>query len=80
MLDLSQLQAEIERNEQADSSAIQLMRALAAEVEASKNDPVALQAFVDRLRLSTDALAAAVVTNTPSAPGPTPTPDPTPQP
>jgi hypothetical protein len=66
-LDLSALEAEITRNESVDGSAKALLEALFAEVEASKNDPAAIQAIVDRVRASNDSLSAAVVANTPGA-------------
>lgn len=67
MADLSALQAEVERNGQVDQSAIALLQGLAATIEELKGDPAALQAFVDQLRGSSDALAAAVQANTPAA-------------
>lgn len=70
-LDFSQLEAEVTRDASVNSSAKTLIEQLAAEVEANKNDPAALQAFVDRLRGQNDALATAVAANTPGA---TPTP------
>lgn len=66
-LDFSALEAELTRNDEVDASAKALMEALFAEVEANKGDPVALQALVDRGRAANDALAAAVVANTPAA-------------
>ena len=68
MLDLTALQAEIARDEQVNTSAIALLSSLAAELEASKNDPVAIQALVDSLKANQDSLAAAVAQNTPAAP------------
>lgn len=68
MLDLSKLEAEVARDEQVNSSAAALIGALAAELEASKNDPAAIQALADRLKASQDSLAAAVAANTPAAP------------
>lgn len=68
MLDLTQLEAEVTRDEEVNSSAAILIGRLAAEIEASKNDPVALQALVDRLRSQQDALAAAVAANTTPTP------------
>ena len=65
--DLSALQAEVERNGQVDQSAIVLLNGLAAKIEELKTDPAALQAFADSLKGSSDALAAAVVANTPAA-------------
>lgn len=67
MLDLSALEAEVTRNESVDGSAKTLLEQLFAEVEAHKNDPVAIQALVDRVRAANDSLSAAVVANTPSA-------------
>jgi hypothetical protein len=64
MIDLTALEAEVTRDSEVDSSAATLITALAAAVEASKNDPVALQALVDRLRTQTDSLAGAVAANT----------------
>lgn len=65
-LDLSQLEAEVARDEAVNSSAATLIGRLAAEIEASKTDPAALQALADRLRASQDALSAAVAANTPA--------------
>lgn len=59
-LDLTALGVELDRDRDVNSSASDLIDRLAAEVEASKNDPVALQAMVDRLRANSDALAAKV--------------------
>jgi uncharacterized coiled-coil protein SlyX len=66
-LDFTQLEAQVSRDETVNGSAAALIVQLAAEVEANKNDPAALQAFVDRLRASQDTLAAAVSANTPGA-------------
>lgn len=63
------LRVEIERNNEVDAGAITLLTTLAARLEEAKNDPVAIQALVDQLRGSSDALAAAVVANTPAAEG-----------
>lgn len=67
MLDFKALEEELSRNEEVDASAKALLEKLFAEVEASKNDPAALQALVDRGRAANDSLAAAVVANTPAA-------------
>lgn len=67
-LDLTALEAEITRDETVNGSARSLIIALAAEVEANKGNPAALQALVDRLRASQDDLASAVAANTPGAP------------
>ena len=68
MTDLSVLTAEVERNTSVDESAIALLTGLAAQIEALKTDPVALQALADTMRGSSDELAAAVAANTPAAP------------
>lgn len=69
-LDFTALEAEVTRDESVNGSAATLIEKFAAEIEASKNDPVKLQALVDRMRASQDSLAAAVEANT--TPEPTP--------
>ena len=66
--ELDALTAEVTRNTEVDQSAITLLNGLAAQIEALKTDPVKLQALADNLRGSSDALASAVVANTPAAP------------
>lgn len=68
--ELDQLEQEVSRNTEVDQSAITLLTGLAAQIEALKTDPVKLQALADSLRGSSDALAAAVVANTPAQPAP----------
>lgn len=67
-LDLSALEAELARNDSVDDSAVTLINALLAEVEANKGNPAAVQAVVDRFRAANDKLAAAVAAGTPGAP------------
>jgi hypothetical protein len=69
-LDLTALEAELTRNESVDSSAALLMKRLFDEFEANKNNPVAIQALVDRARAANDSLSAAVAANTPGEPTP----------
>ena len=64
--DLTALTAEVARNTAVDQSAIALLTGLAAQIEALKTDPVALQALADTMKGSSDALAAAVLANTPA--------------
>ena len=64
-LDLTALQAEIERDASVNNSAATLLSRLASELEAAKGDPVAIQALADQLRANSDALATAVAANTP---------------
>jgi len=61
------LTKQIEANKTISGSAIILIQGLAAKIEASKNDPVALQALADSLRADDDALAAAITANTPAS-------------
>lgn len=61
-LNLDVLRTEVERVETVDASAVVLLQKLLAEIEANKDDPAALQGLVDRVRVATDALAAAVAT------------------
>lgn len=67
-LDFSALDAEITRDTDVNSSASTLITTLAAQFEAVKGDPAAVQALVDRLRSNNDSLAAAVAANTTPTP------------
>ena len=58
--------AEVDRNTSVDESASLLLKKLFAIVEANKTDPVALQAAVDKLKASNQALVDAVTANTPA--------------
>lgn len=68
-LDITALTAAVERDNTVNQSAITLLDGLAKALEAAKNDPVAIQAIVDQLNAQQDALAAAVVANTPAEGG-----------
>jgi hypothetical protein len=48
-------------------SAITLLDGLSAQIAAIKDDPAAIQALADELTAKKDALAAAIVANTPAA-------------
>lgn len=67
MADLKSLSAQVKANTDVEASAVVLIQGIAAQLEAAKNDPVALQALSDSLKSSADALAAAVTANTPAA-------------
>lgn len=69
---IEQLRAEVERNSSVDDSAIQLLVTLADKIEELKNSPAELQTLVESLRAQSDALAAAVVANTPADEGENP--------
>lgn len=62
--DLTALTNEVARVTAVSTSAIVLINGLAEQLAAIKNDPVAIQALVDQLDASSDALAAAVAANT----------------
>lgn len=66
--ELDDLAAAVARNSEVDASAIQLLQGLKAQLDAAGTDPVKLKELSDSLGGSTDALAAAVVANTPAAP------------
>jgi hypothetical protein len=66
-LDLTALQAAVQKDTDAENSAITLLNGLSAALTAAKADPAAVQAIADQLSSNADALAAAVVANTPSA-------------
>ncbi len=63
---LETLTAQVQANTDAEASAIQLLTGLSALIASLKTDPVALQALADKLKGSSDALAAAIVANTPT--------------
>lgn len=63
-LDLTALTEEVARLETVEESAVALIKALVEEVAANKEDPIALQALVDRIKASGDDLATAVGENT----------------
>ena len=67
-LDLQALTEEVTRLETIEAGAVTLIHSLADEVASLKNDPVALQALVDRIKAADDTLSAALVENTPLAP------------
>lgn len=64
--DLGPLTAEVTRDVEVKSAAATLLEGLSAKIAELKNDPAALQALSDQLKASSDALAAAIVANTPS--------------
>lgn len=68
LADLSDLEAEVERNTSVDGSVVALLESIVAQLEAAKTDPVKIQALVDKLKADNDKLAAAVAANTPAAP------------
>lgn len=68
--ELDALRAEVAKNTEVDESAKVLLARLAAKIQELINagaDPAALQALVDSLKADNQALADAVVANTPAA-------------
>ncbi len=65
--DLTTLTAQVKANTDAEASAVTLLQGLSDLIISLKNDPVALDALAAQLKTSGDALAAAVVANTPKA-------------
>lgn len=58
------LEAQIKANVDAESSAATLIAGLHAQLDGLKTDQAQIQAFLDSLKASADALAAAVGANT----------------
>jgi hypothetical protein len=68
MADLTALTAAVQRETDVEQSAVVLLQQLKSQLDAAGTDPVALKALSDQLGSNADALAAAVVANTPAAP------------
>src|SRR4051812_22943890 len=63
---LDNLKASVERNNNLERSAIQLIQGLAAQVRAAGTDPMALRQLAEALDSQSDSLAAAISANTPA--------------
>lgn len=74
MADLTALTAQVQANTDAEASAIALLNGLSAQLAAVATDPAKVSDLANSLKSSADALAAAVVANTPAAPAPPPAP------
>ncbi len=68
MADLTQITADVSANGDAVASAVQLLQNIKAALDAAGSDPTALAALSSSLEANTQALADAVVANTPAAP------------
>jgi hypothetical protein len=66
-LALEALQAAVEKNGEVEASAITLIQGIAQQLKDAQTDPAAIAALSDKLTAQADALAAAVVANTPAA-------------
>lgn len=71
MADLTQLTSDVAANSDAVASAVTLLQTIKSELDAAGTDPAALDALSASLEANTEALANAVVANTPAGP-PTP--------
>ncbi len=71
---LDRLTSEVAENSIAVDSAIVLLNRLAQMIRDSVDDPAALEALANDIDAKTNALAAAVVANTPAEPAPEPEP------
>lgn len=67
-LDLTILTAQVAANTSAEASAVILIQEIAAQLAAASGNQPAVDALATQLKASADALAAAVVANTPTAP------------
>lgn len=65
---LSDLQAQVAASTAVETSAVTLIKGLAAALAAAGTDPTALAALTTELNSSAAALGAAVAANTPAAP------------
>lgn len=65
--ELAVLQEQVAETLDVEESAIALIQGLAEQIAAIKDDPAAIQALADSLHSKSEALAAAVIANTPSA-------------
>ncbi len=68
--ELAALQVEVAENKSVMESAVLLLQGLKAALDAAGTDPAALAALSAELDANTNALAAAVTTNTPTPPTP----------
>lgn len=67
MADLTQLTADVTANKDTIDSAVTLLQGLKAALDAAGTDPAKLAELSSQLEANTNALAAAVVANTPAA-------------
>jgi len=65
--DLTRLTAAVERDKTVNESAVTLLTQLSQMIRDNANDPAALNALADQLDAQQQALADAVVANTPAA-------------
>lgn len=66
-IEYDQLVVKVEETGTVIGSGIALLNGLSAQIAAMKNDPVKIQQLADSLQATKQALADAIVANTPSA-------------
>jgi chromosome segregation ATPase len=64
--DLQNLADQVKQNTDAEQSAVALLTSLADKLHAAADDPAAIRDLATQLKSSSDALAAAIVANTPT--------------
>ncbi len=64
--EMTALTAQVQQNTDVENSAIVLIQGIAAQLASIANDPAAIRALAGQLKTSSDALAAAIVANTPA--------------
>ncbi len=74
MATIDDVKAKVTAQTTVIGGAVTLLKELKAKLDAAGTDPVKLQALSDEIGANTDALAKAVVDNTPAAPAPSPIP------
>ena len=65
--DLTAIETAVTNETTVEQSAIVLLQGLSAQLASLKNDPAAIQALADQINKNAQALADAVVANTPAA-------------
>lgn len=63
-MDLTELRAQVERQEQVTQAAVTLIRGLADQIEAASGNEEELKALTERLRADADVMGAEVEANT----------------
>jgi hypothetical protein len=67
IMTLDEIQAKVNDNGDVEASAIILLGQLSDLIRAGANDPVKMQAIADKLDTDKEALAQAIINNTPAA-------------
>jgi predicted nucleic acid-binding Zn-ribbon protein len=68
--ELDALTTQVKQNTDLEQSAVTLIKGLADQIAAAKDDPVRIDALTQELKTKADALAQAITANTPPAPTP----------